>query len=77
MIYSEVPPGSVQLPPVASVLLFHPDGRILLLQRADHKLFGGQWGLPCGKLDHGELPVDGAIRELREETGIHVAAQDL
>ncbi len=77
MIYAEPPPGSVQLTPVASVLLFHPDGRILLLQRAHHKPFGSKWGLPCGKLNDGETPIDGAIRELREETGLHLNPEDL
>jgi 8-oxo-dGTP pyrophosphatase MutT (NUDIX family) len=59
------------------VLLFHPDGRILLLQRVHHKPFGGNWGLPCGKLNEGETPLDGAIRELFEETGIHLDASSL
>lgn len=77
MIYAEPPPGSTQLTPVASVLLFRPDGRVLLLQRAHHKPFGNKWGLPCGKLNDGETPLDGAIRELREETGIHLLPDDL
>lgn len=30
----------------------------------------GRWGLPGGFLGRGEQPVDGAVRELSEETGV-------
>ncbi len=38
---------------------------------------GGQWTLPGGGLDFGEDPVDGLLRELREETGLETAVGDL
>lgn len=37
----------------------------------------GRWGLPGGGLHHGEDPVEGTLRELKEETGIEVNATDL
>ena len=37
----------------------------------------GSWELPGGGLHRKELPADGAIRELYEETGISVTATDL
>lgn len=40
-------------------------------------LGGGWWGLPGGGLHSGEVPEDGAIRELYEETGIEVNATKL
>jgi ADP-ribose pyrophosphatase YjhB (NUDIX family) len=35
------------------------------------------WAVPAGLLDRGERPVEGAVRELFEETGIRVAVDDM
>jgi 8-oxo-dGTP pyrophosphatase MutT (NUDIX family) len=52
------------------------DRRVLLLHTCDpHRLGTEMWELPGGGLDPGEVPVDGARRELYEETGID--AEDL
>jgi 8-oxo-dGTP diphosphatase len=37
----------------------------------------GRWGLPGGGLHKGESSIDGALRELAEETGIKLVATDL
>lgn len=42
---------------------------ILLLQRQAHKPQGNTWGLPAGKLDPGETPLQAVLREVAEETG--------
>jgi len=34
--------------------------------------FEGQWFVPGGALDEGETPVECAVRELREESGLEV-----
>lgn len=52
-------------PVAAGVELSSLSGRVLFLQRPD-----GVWELPGGRLEHGETPLDGARRELAEETGI-------
>ena len=44
----------------------------LLLLKADGKFGGGFWNAPGGKIEHGEKPVDAAIREVKEETGLDV-----
>lgn len=50
----------------ADAAVIDDDGRILLIQRADNKL----WAMPGGALDVGETPAAGAAREALEETGI-------
>ncbi len=45
------------------------DGKLLLLRRAG-KHAAGRWSCPGGWLDFGEHPTTGAIRELKEETGL-------
>jgi len=42
------------------------DGRILLIRRADN----GLWAMPGGRLEVGETPAQGVVREVLEETGV-------
>lgn len=58
---------------VASVVVVYK-GRALLLQRSEKDSFPNRWCTPGGKIENDEQPLDGAIRELREETGIEVQA---
>ena len=48
--------------------------QILLLKRAAGSALAGQWFLPGGMVEHGELPEDGARRELLEESGLEIDA---
>lgn len=52
--------------PHSVVILFNKDNRVLLEERADD----GYFDFPGGGLDEGEDPIDGAKRELLEETGL-------
>jgi len=47
------------------------DSRLLLVRRAMEPE-RGRWSLPAGYLDYGESPVETAVREAREETGLEV-----
>ena len=38
---------------------------------------GGQWALPGGRIDAGETPAQGALRELAEEIGLELAPDDI
>lgn len=48
-------------------------GAVLLQHRSLRSHHGGTWGLPGGALADGETPLDGALREAHEETGIDTA----
>ncbi|MFZ5623982.1 MAG: NUDIX hydrolase [Gemmatimonadota bacterium] len=46
-----------------------PDPHVLLIRQFRHAADGFIWEIPAGRLDRGEVPIDCAHRELREETG--------
>jgi 8-oxo-dGTP diphosphatase len=49
-------------------------GRVLLCQQSQgHRL----WGLPGGRVRHGESPIHAVVRDIREETGTETAIVDL
>lgn len=53
------------------------EGKWLVLERAASSLEGKTWTAPAGKIEKGETPHQSAIRELAEETGIHVSASQV
>ena len=55
--------------PTVSVLTFDDDGRVLLVRHAE----GNDWTTPGGMIEPYEIPSDAAVREMWEETGLHVA----
>jgi ADP-ribose pyrophosphatase len=58
-----VHPGSVVVMPI------FPDGKILLVRQYRHTAQDYLWELVAGRIDPGEAAVQGARRELAEETG--------
>ena len=65
--------GSITPKVGADAAIFDNEGRILLHHRADDK----KWCLPCGWVNINEEPVDAAVREVREETGLEVRPLEL
>lgn len=53
---------------VAALYIEHGQ-RILLLHRQEMKSQGNRWGIPGGKVDKGETPLEAVLRETKEETG--------
>jgi 8-oxo-dGTP pyrophosphatase MutT (NUDIX family) len=50
---------------------------LLTLRAASLRAHRGQWALPGGRCDEGEMPVTAALRELHEELGLELAAGDV
>lgn len=55
--------------PAACCFLTNPEGQLLLVQRSIEPR-RGLWTLPGGFVEVGETTEEGALRELREETGL-------
>ncbi|MFD7276501.1 NUDIX hydrolase [Streptomyces sp. NPDC059862] len=61
-------PGEMRL---AAAVVVDKQGRVLLVRRSETERFLPRvWGVPCGKLEPDESAADGALRELKEETGL-------
>jgi putative (di)nucleoside polyphosphate hydrolase len=60
--------GDLPYRPGVGVMLLNQEGKVFVGQRLDSTLEA--WQMPQGGLDKGEEAVEGALRELEEETGI-------
>jgi ADP-ribose pyrophosphatase YjhB (NUDIX family) len=58
----------------AHVLATDDRGRILVVRTT---YLGPEWMLPGGRVERGETPHAAAVRETREETGLHVGVDRL
>lgn len=61
--------------PVSALVLIHtPDLQVLIMERADKQ---GFWQSVTGSLEQDETPLQTAIREVHEETGLDATQYDL
>jgi 8-oxo-dGTP pyrophosphatase MutT (NUDIX family) len=67
---AEVGPRLLLMPGVSAVV-FDDRGRILLAERADDR----NWALIAGVMDPGEQPAAAVVREVYEETAVHVVPE--
>lgn len=54
-------------------IILNNDNEVLLAHRTDRDM----WNLPGGKLEYGESPWEGVIREVKEETGLDVVVESV
>lgn len=57
--------------PGVTAVVFDDAGRVLLNERSDN----GRWALIAGVMDPGEQPADTVVREVWEETAVHVVPE--
>lgn len=75
-----LPSGERTAAAVALVVGPDEDGKatvLLTLRAAGLRRHGGQWALPGGRLEPGETPEEGALRELEEEIGLTLPAGNI
>lgn len=71
----DLQPGEFHV--VVEVLTVNQDGKILLTKRDAAKTYPLLWESTGGSVNAGETSVQGAVRELYEETGLSVAPEAL
>lgn len=79
-IHAEVyldPPENFHAKVEVSACFLECGDKILLLHRQDNKSQGQLWGIPGGKIDKGETPLQAVIREVFEETGFDISKQNV
>ncbi len=59
----------------AAAVIFDQDKNMMLVKSTYQRFH--PWGLPGGSLEYGEHPEEAVIREVQEETGLHIGIEKL
>lgn len=63
---------------VVAAVIRNARGQVLIARRPDtHKVAGGLWEFPGGKVEAGESPKEALKREIREELGVDIKVGEL
>ncbi len=57
---------------IAVGVIMREDGQVFIQRRPEHKMLGGLWEFPGGKMEPGESPEHAVQREVLEELGVEV-----
>ncbi|WP_097006923.1 NUDIX hydrolase [Lacrimispora amygdalina] len=55
-----------------TIIPFTKDGKLIITKEFRYAVNDYVWEFPAGLIDEGETPIDSAIREMKEETGLDV-----
>lgn len=61
----------------AHALIYDADGRLLVIRRSGTNYLDGYWSIPAGHVDKGETAISACVREVHEEVGLTLDADEL
>lgn len=73
IVWTERPADFQPRVEVSACFLERDDHQVLFLHRLDNKSQGNTWGIPGGKVEKGEAPLQAVVREIKEETGLVIS----
>jgi mutator protein MutT len=62
---------------VVAAVISNNSGKWLIAQRPEHKVRGGEWEFPGGKVEHGETHHQALYREIKEELNVAISSMRL
>lgn len=76
MVFLEPPENFNPTLEVATCYIMHKD-KVLFLKRTTTSTWGHTWGLPGGKIEENQTPLETMLREVFEETAIDLSQEEI